>query len=128
MDSRTILSQLKLRAKIHGSCWLWNGAKTFNGYGRVSVVGRGTLRVHRYAYEAANSPIPPGLLVLHTCDNRLCFNPKHLFLGTYKDNSEDMKAKGRSPKNRTGQVLSPASKAKLSASLRKFHASRKGAH
>lgn len=125
--NNSIISQLRSRAENINDCWVWKGAKTFNGYGRVSVAGRGTLRIHRYSFEVTNGDIPRGMLVLHSCDNRLCFNPKHLFLGTYKDNSEDMKTKGRSPKNRTGQSLSISSKAKLSASLRSYHA-RKGSH
>lgn len=46
---------------------------------------------HRLVYEQEKGPIPKGMLVRHTCDNRECLNPDHLLLGTYKDNFEDMR-------------------------------------
>ena len=50
---------------------------------------------HRLAWAAANGPVPDGMCVLHSCDVRACINPKHLFLGTNKDNTQDMVTKGR---------------------------------
>jgi len=57
--------------------------------------GEGTVATHRYAYELFVGPIPEGMCVLHTCDNPRCTLKTHLFLGTHKDNSDDMISKGR---------------------------------
>ncbi|MGH7024521.1 MAG: HNH endonuclease signature motif containing protein [Caulobacteraceae bacterium] len=59
------------------------------------VKWRDTRYAHRLAWELANGPIPDGLLILHKCDNPVCCNPDHLFLGTAADNHADCAAKGR---------------------------------
>ena len=82
-------------------CWMWVGstAGTVMVYGRFRRSGERIL-AHRYSWELHNEPVPEGLLVLHTCDNTLCVRPDHLFLGTHKDNSQDMLKKGRANKAR----------------------------
>jgi len=64
------------------------------GYMRISIRNQ-TFFMHRYIWEKYNGPIPDGLFVCHKCDNRICINPEHLFLGTQKDNMQDMTQKGR---------------------------------
>lgn len=59
------------------------------------MVDRKNLKAHRFSYEYHVGKIPSGMLVCHTCDNPSCVNPKHLFIGTWKDNVQDMIKKGR---------------------------------
>jgi hypothetical protein len=77
-----------------GECWVWTGAHDSFGHGRLT---RNYVNVgaHRVAWERSNGPIPEGMCVLHRCDNPPCVRPDHLFLGTKRDNSRDMIAKGR---------------------------------
>jgi len=75
-------------------CWLWKAGTSAHGYGRFWVNG-GNVQAHRFAYELTNGPIPDCLSALHSCDTPGCCNPKHLFLGTQKDNMQDAVAKGR---------------------------------
>jgi len=76
-------------------CLLWAASKIPSGYGRFD-----NQYAHRFAWEYVYGKIPPGLFILHKCDNPSCVNVSHLFLGTQKDNIEDMRKKGRHPKIR----------------------------
>lgn len=76
-------------------CWNWLGAKGDKGYGLYSPLPGITLRAHRVAYALHNSGIEDSKFVCHHCDNPSCCNPLHLFLGTPKDNVDDMVQKGR---------------------------------
>jgi hypothetical protein len=76
-------------------CWEWSGAQTLScGYG-VLTINRVRVRAHRLAWELVHGPVPAGMFVCHHCDNPRCVRPAHLFLGTPRDNVEDMIAKGR---------------------------------
>ena len=82
-------------------CWEWNGGKTKIGYGLIRD-GDKMRTIHRVSYEEHNNKkIPPGMVVMHHCDNKLCGNPAHLSLGTLSDNSKDMVQKGRHNVNGT---------------------------
>lgn len=78
----------------NSGCWLWCGARYGNGYGYFKF-GKGGIPAHRFAWRLYNGEIPAGLLVCHRCDNRVCVNPEHLFVGSHSDNLNDMHAKGR---------------------------------
>lgn len=75
-------------------CWLWTGYKYKSGYGRICFKMK-RLLCSRFSWYLTYGEIPAGKLVCHTCDNRLCINPNHLFLGTHMDNHLDMVSKGR---------------------------------
>jgi hypothetical protein len=78
--------KIKSKVKIApNGCWEWQGAINAEGYGGLGRAGK----AHRASYEAFIGPIPPGLWVLHNCDNRCCVNPDHLYVGTAKDNRKD---------------------------------------
>lgn len=84
----------------NGDCWIWI-ASTRRKYGhflRWVNNKRTSAKAHRYSYEYYNKVTKEdmkGFFVCHKCDNPLCVNPKHLFLGTSLDNVKDMVLKGR---------------------------------
>lgn len=75
-------------------CWLWTAAVDKSGYGEIAV-GRRSKRATHVSLLLHGVDIPPGMCALHRCDNRVCVNPDHLFVGTRLDNARDMIAKGR---------------------------------
>jgi len=75
-------------------CWLWQGHLDRKGRGNLRVGPRRVI-ASRLSYEIHFDAIPDGLFVCHECDNPQCVNPDHLWLGTHRDNTDDMIAKGR---------------------------------
>ena len=88
----------RFRSKVQvagdDDCWRWSGSTFKQGYGRVRL-GQHVFKAHRIAYYIATGHDPLPLMVCHTCDNPMCCNPSHLFLGTKGDNNRDRELKGR---------------------------------
>lgn len=76
------------------TCWIWTGGKKGNGYGAFYVKRKSVL-AHRYVLELMGINVPKNMVVCHTCDNPSCVRPDHLFIGTLRDNSNDMVKKNR---------------------------------
>lgn len=86
--------------KLGTPCWVWTGATNNFGYGQIHN-GIKNVYAHRLSWEIHNGTLAAGLCVLHRCDNPPCVNPAHHFIGTKKQNSEDMVAKGRAARQGT---------------------------
>lgn len=95
-DTGTLEERFHKKYKIdeNTGCWLWQGSCQGDGYGNIQN-GKQNLLAHRVSYELFYKDLTPELKVLHTCDVRTCVNPKHLFLGTDQDNTNDKMIKGR---------------------------------
>ena len=84
------------KVRMGDGCWNWTGCLDSKGYGQLTDCRTGKKKhslAHRVAWELMHGPIPPGLRVLHSCDNPPCV--RHLFLGTQSDNIRDCVNKGR---------------------------------
>jgi len=97
-ESLEIRFWLKVDKKSEDECWPWIGQRLKSGYGRISLGAKkeGSEGAHRVSWILANKQkIPDQMFVMHSCDNPSCVNPKHLSIGTPKQNHDDMVKKGR---------------------------------
>lgn len=94
----TVVARLEALRGEPNQCWEWTGGLNGFGYGLVRArtgTTWSTRGAHTLAHWLWKGPVPKGLCVCHTCDNRKCLNPAHMWLGTRADNNRDCVAKGR---------------------------------
>jgi hypothetical protein len=98
------------------ACWPWTAAFDSWGYGQFRVDGKNVI-ASKFAFKIENE-LPPGLNVLHKCDNPPCCNPGHLYAGTHKQNAADMVTRGRHAHGERGGLAKLTDLQVLEARLR----------
>ena len=99
--SAAVAEKMRHYTVIEKGCWEYAGGLNHDGYGVIHTSSpemeprHRSLKAHRVSYAYHNKIDPNEMLVCHRCDNPSCINPAHLFLGTNKENTQDMIKKGR---------------------------------
>ena len=97
------INRFKSKLKKTDGCWNWTGYLIKLGYGHSSF-NKKTILAHRLSWILHKGEIPDGMCICHSCDNRKCVNPDHLWIGSHTDNVRDMFIKGRNfKKSRKGE-------------------------
>lgn len=93
-------------------CWIWTASLHRDGYGQLMLTispGRKQIvKANRLSWRLYRGEVPDALDVLHTCDQRWCVNPEHLYLGTHPENMADMVRRGRASRSGPGQGIGMA--------------------
>lgn len=84
----------KIMPEPNTGCWIWMGAMLPTGYGRFKLKGRSS-PAHRVSHSLYKGDVLFGTLVCHTCDNKWCVNPDHLYIGTHSENVLDSYRRNR---------------------------------
>lgn len=103
LNEREIICFLsKVNIKDGDVCWNWKASLMNSGYGQFLYTREGktkNISAHRMAFQLFKGEIPSGMQVNHTCDNKRCVNPIHLYIGTQSENLYDAVNRGRHKSN-----------------------------
>jgi predicted XRE-type DNA-binding protein len=118
MELFEVIEKFERKINKTDSCWLWCGAIDSHGYGSFTHKLKKE-KAHRFSYKLFVGDVPEwtgydSICVLHKCDNPMCVNPDHLFLGTHAENMKDKKNKNRAIGAHAGELHH---KAKLTSEM-----------